>query len=112
MTDDVAMATKTLIVDDLDGSDDASTVSFSLGNMAYEIDLSREEQGSHGEEAVQVHGRSPQSRERRGERKGSRSASRQQTGAIREWAKASGRKVSERGRISQTVIDAYNAAHN
>jgi Lsr2 len=41
MPDDVVMATKTLIVDDLDGSDGASTVSFSLGNTAYEIDLSK-----------------------------------------------------------------------
>ena len=41
MADDVIMATKTLIVDDLDGSDGASTVSFSLGNTAYEIDLSK-----------------------------------------------------------------------
>ena len=41
MPDDVTMATKTLIVDDLDGSDGASTVSFSLGNTAYEIDLSK-----------------------------------------------------------------------
>jgi hypothetical protein len=47
-----------------------------------------------------------------GRRKGSRSPSSQQTGAIREWARASGRKVSDRGRIPQSVIDAYNAAHN
>jgi hypothetical protein len=45
-------------------------------------------------------------------RKGSRSPSTQQTGAIREWAKASGHKASDRGRIPQNVIDAYNAAHN
>ena len=41
MPDDVVMATKTLIVDDLDGSGGDSTVSFSLGNTAYEIDLSK-----------------------------------------------------------------------
>src|SRR6266545_6528903 len=41
MPDDVVMAMKTLIVDDLDGSDGASTVSFSLGNTAYEIDMSK-----------------------------------------------------------------------
>ncbi|CAN3132137.1 histone-like nucleoid-structuring protein Lsr2 [Mycobacterium sp. smrl_JER01] len=31
--------------------------------------------------------------------------------AIREWAKANGHVVSPRGRISQNVIDAYDAAH-
>jgi hypothetical protein len=45
-------------------------------------------------------------------RKPPRSARSQQTGAIREWVRASGRKVSERWRIPQSVIDAYNAAHN
>ena len=111
MSDDVAMATKTLIVDDLDGSDDASTVSFSLGNTAYEIDLSKKNKAAMEKKlskftaAARKAGSSTR-------RRGPRSASRQQTGAIREWAKASGRKVSERGRIPQSVIDAYNAARN
>ncbi|MBT1671943.1 Lsr2 family DNA-binding protein [Curtobacterium flaccumfaciens] len=30
---------------------------------------------------------------------------------IREWANANGREVSSRGRISQAVRDAYDAAH-
>ena len=30
--------------------------------------------------------------------------------AIREWARANGHKVSDRGRISQEVQDAYNAS--
>jgi hypothetical protein len=33
------------------------------------------------------------------------------TGAIREWAKKHGHKVSERGRLSATVLAAYDAAH-
>lgn len=111
MPDDVAMATKTLIVDDLDGSDDASTVSFSLGNMAYEIDLSKKNKAAMEKKLAKftAAARKVGSSARR---RGSRSANRQQTGAIREWAKASGRKVSERGRIPQSVIDAYNAVHN
>ncbi|HEY5553890.1 MAG TPA: histone-like nucleoid-structuring protein Lsr2, partial [Cellulomonas sp.] len=32
-------------------------------------------------------------------------------GAIREWAKANGHHVSERGRISAGVKAAYDAAH-
>ena len=111
MPDDVAMATKTLIVDDLDGSDGASTVSFSLGNTAYEIDLSKKNKAAM-EKTLSKFTTAARRVGGSGRRKGSRSASRQQTGAIREWAKASGRKVSERGRIPQTVIDAYNAAHN
>jgi hypothetical protein len=32
--------------------------------------------------------------------------------AIRDWAASKGMKVSDRGRISREVQDAYNAAHN
>lgn len=31
--------------------------------------------------------------------------------AIREWATANGHSVSQRGRISSTIIEAYDAAH-
>lgn len=31
--------------------------------------------------------------------------------AIREWAKANGHKVADKGRIAQEIITAYNAAH-
>ena len=111
MADDVIMATKTLIIDDLDGSDDASTVSFSLGNTDYEIDLSKKNKAAM-EKKLSKFTAAARKAGSSGRRKGSRSAGRQQTGAIREWARASGRKVSERGRIPQSVIDAYNAAHN
>ena len=82
MPDDVVMATKTLIVDDLDGSDDASTVSFSLGNMAYEIDLSKKNKAAM-EKKLSKFTAVARKAGSSGRRKGSRSASRPQTGAIR-----------------------------
>jgi hypothetical protein len=36
---------------------------------------------------------------------------REQTAAIRAWARQNGHQVSERGRISKTVVDAFEAAH-
>ena len=36
---------------------------------------------------------------------------REQTAAIREWARANGHEVSERGRLSASVLDAFEAAH-
>ena len=36
---------------------------------------------------------------------------RERTQAIREWARTHGHKVSERGRLSSTVLAAYEAAH-
>jgi hypothetical protein len=35
----------------------------------------------------------------------------EELGKIREWAAANGHEVSSRGRISQAVRDAYDAAH-
>jgi hypothetical protein len=35
----------------------------------------------------------------------------EQNQAIREWAQKQGLKVSERGRISAPVLDAFKAAH-
>jgi len=37
-------------------------------------------------------------------------SSREQTAAIREWARQHGHKVSDRGRISKSVMQAYQAA--
>jgi hypothetical protein len=36
---------------------------------------------------------------------------REQSAAIREWARRNGHKVSARGRISADVIEAYNKAN-
>ena len=36
---------------------------------------------------------------------------REQTAAIREWARANGHEVSERGRLSASVLAAFEAAH-
>ena len=36
---------------------------------------------------------------------------REQTAAIRAWARQNGHEVSDRGRISKTVLDAFQAAH-
>ena len=36
---------------------------------------------------------------------------REQTAAIRAWARQNGHEVSDRGRISKTVVDAFQAAH-
>lgn len=38
-------------------------------------------------------------------------AKREETQRIRQWAQENGHSTSARGRISQSIIDAYNAAH-
>ena len=109
-------------VDDLDGSEAAGTVTFALENRAYEIDLSDENTDKlHDalalfiEHGRQVSGRGAGRNRRRAqtqsseEKKPARS-NREETAAIREWARANGHKVNDRGRISKSVVEAYQAA--
>lgn len=104
------------LVDDFDGEAAADeTVEFSIDGVTYEIDLSagnaeklRSDLSKWVESARRVGGR------RRGQRagggRGRASIDREQSAAIREWARSQNLNVSSRGRIPAEVIEAYNAA--
>jgi hypothetical protein len=105
----MAQKVQVVLVDDVDGGDAAETVSFSLDGVGYEIDLSDKNAASLRESLApwisagrRVSGRRAASR---GRGRGSSDASK-----IREWAKANGYKVSERGRVSAEIREAYAAA--
>ena len=101
----------------------AESVEFAHDGVSYEIDLSEENAeklrdalASYVASARRVDGG------RRGARakvakpakaaRGSRTApDREQTAAIREWARSNGYEASERGRLSATVLSAFEAAH-
>jgi hypothetical protein len=96
-----------VLVDDLDGSDASQTVSFGLDGTSYEIDLNaaalRDALSGYVGHARKV---SSSSRRRKGTATSGPGAS-----EIRDWAKANGMKVSDRGRVSAEVRQAYDAAH-
>lgn len=102
------------LVDDLDESDADETVSFALDGATYEIDLSEKNAAAlrdalatyvaHGRRAGRTASAPRASR-------GSGRVDREQTQAIREWARKNGHQVSDRGRIPSTVLEAYNSAH-
>jgi hypothetical protein len=111
------MASKTLVIleDDLDGGAADETVSFSLDGVSYEIDLSAKNAGKLRDAlaAYVGSGRRVGGRAARG-RAGAGKAARGgtvNTSEIRDWARAKGLDVSERGRIPATIIEQYNAAH-
>jgi hypothetical protein len=115
------MAQKVIVelVDDLDGtaSEDISTVSFSLDGADYEIDLSAENadnlRGLLEEFVVAARRTGGRIRRNSGTTKTAPSrpaASREQTKAIREWAKQNGFELADRGRIPANVIEAYEEA--
>jgi peptidoglycan hydrolase-like protein with peptidoglycan-binding domain len=120
------MATRTtvLVVDDLDGSEGAEPLSFALDGASYEIDLSENNAGKlrdalagYVASARRVDGGRrgpgrPKAVKAAKAPRGSRTApDREQTAAIREWARANGYEVSERGRLSAAVQQAFETAH-
>jgi len=112
---EMAQKVQVLLVDDIDGGPADETVIFALDGISYEIDLTTENAAKLRDaiapwqgHARKVGGRSARPAAARTTR--SRSA-RGDAQAIRDWAKAHGHKVSERGRISAEVKAAYEAAH-
>jgi len=108
------MAQKVHIVleDDIDGSDASQTVTFGLDGTSYEIDLNDKNAAALRDALATYvgHGRKVS-----GSRRGRRSAASSSTGhsakEIRDWARSSGHKVPERGRIPGDVREAFEAAH-
>lgn len=105
------------LVDDLDGTaaQDISTVTFGLDGAEYEIDLTtgnadklRANLADFVGAARRIGGRA-----KRGTIKGATTptANREQTRAVREWARKNGFELSDRGRIPSIVIEAFEAAH-
>ena len=111
------MAKTVMIVDDLDGSPNAETVKFSFDGVSYSIDLSKKNRAAFAKalkpwrDAATRDSGAP----RRMSTSRGRSRQPRRTGpdlaAVRAWAHEQGVEVSERGRVAQSVIDAYYAAH-
>lgn len=111
------------LIDDVDGEAVADeTVEFGLDGVSYEIDLSednaellREQFQSWIDSARRVSGRrrvKPAAATATATATKARvPVDREQSAAIREWARRNGHKVSARGRISAEVIEAYNKAN-
>lgn len=119
----MAQKVQVLLVCDLhDGEVDGfETVAFGLDGSSYEIDVCEQHAGDLRDAfapyvgAARRAGRAPAPpAQRRGGRPAAARAAagdRQRVQDIREWARANGHKVSERGRLSAAVVQAYDAAH-
>ena len=108
----MAKTTHTVITDDIDGSADAETYSFAFNGVEYSIDLGEKNSAKLEkalapfiDNATKVGGR------RRSSGARSNGASRNDLADVRAWAKKQKLEVSERGRISKSVLEAYDAAH-
>lgn len=109
------MAKTTLIeiTDDLDGSKNAVETSFSFRGTDYTVDLGKRNLAAL-EKALKpyIDAASKVSNGPAAKRRSTTTAhTGPDLGAIRAWAKGAGIEVSERGRISKTVREQYDAAH-
>ncbi len=114
----MAQKVQVLLVCDLhdDEAEGSETVSFSLDGASYEIDVCDEHAAGlrdafapyvgAGRRAGRNTAASRSSRRGSSSRSSSRGVS-----EVREWARKNGHQVSERGRISSVVQQAYDAAH-
>ncbi|WP_428838670.1 histone-like nucleoid-structuring protein Lsr2 [Microbacterium testaceum] len=109
----------THLVDDLDGSvleeGEGKQITFSVEGRAYEIDLSnRNADKFYNAIAPFVDAARSVSRTTTTSRR-PRAARRDNDldlGAVREWARANGHTVSDRGRVPAAVLEAYSAAQS
>jgi hypothetical protein len=111
----VAQKIQTLLIDDLDGGQAESTLRFGLDGAEYEIDLS----AKHAEALrkalepyVTAGRRASGSVARRPGRSGRRAATAAgpDSTSVREWAKAQGIEVKDRGRVPAELVVKFRAA--
>ena len=110
----MAQKIQTLFIDDLDGSSAEGTVRFGLDGVEYEIDLS----AGHAKELRDVlaryvdAGRRLSGSTRKPARGGSRRgpAGGPNTTEIREWARAQGIEVKDRGRVPADLMVKFKSA--
>ncbi|KIC60296.1 histone-like nucleoid-structuring protein Lsr2 [Microbacterium hominis] len=106
-----------IVTDDFTGEeipeDEAVSINFSYGGQAFEIDLSKKNAAKlddliapYIDKARRVRSSSPAPA-----RRSSSASKKHDLDAVRTWARANGHTVSDRGRVAQTILDAYEKAN-
>ena len=114
----MAQKVQVLLVCDLHDGDveGTETIAFGLDGASYEIDVC----DAHGTELRDAFATYVGQARRAGRgaaapaakrRSGPKASSPDQVAAMREWGRKHGHKVSDRGRLSATLVAAYEAAH-
>jgi hypothetical protein len=112
---EVTVAQKTVVTfeDDIDGSEAEGTVTFALNGVQYELDLSKKNRDKllKAFEPYVSGGRKVRTIAARSSRGPVPAPKRHDQSAVREWARAQGMKVNDRGRIPADVLAKYETAH-
>ncbi|MDQ2852381.1 Lsr2 family protein [Dermatophilaceae bacterium Sec6.4] len=111
----MAQRVQILLEDDLDHSEAAETVTFALDGVNYEIDLSTANATKLRDDLATWTGHA---RKVRGTRRAgaparpASTAGREDLNKMREWGRANGFTVSDRGRVSGELQEAYARANS
>lgn len=105
------MAEKLVVIDDLDGTEGATTRTFSIDGEDYQIDLT----DANHKKMIKAFEKYTQFGRKvsRAPRRAVRSPARAPHGGVdndtlREWARKKGMTVSSRGRVRKEIVDAFN----
>jgi hypothetical protein len=113
----MASRTVTIINDDLDNTEGASTREFSIGGQAYTIDLT----DANYEKMLKAMSKYVQFGRKVGPRRAGRGRAHRisrapeksaTTAEIRDWANKNGHNVKNRGRVPDDVVEAFNSANS
>lgn len=101
----------TQITDDLDGSilEEATTIQFSLEGVSFEIDLSTENAEQLRSAVAPFLSAARRTSGRRTRGNTTTAATMRDLGAIREWARSNGYSISDRGRVSVEILEAFDS---
>ena len=109
------MAQRTVVTleDDIDGSEAEGTVTFAFNGVQYDIDLSKKNSDKLAKALAPyvASARKVSTRASARPAPAGGSPKKHDQSAVREWARARGMTISERGRIAADVLAKYEAAH-
>jgi Lsr2 len=108
----MAQKIQTLLIDDLDGSEAEGTVRFGLDGAEYEIDLNAEHAQALRDALARYVGAARRAAGGTRPARGGRRARADGAGSteVREWAKAQGIEVKDRGRVPAELVVKFKAA--
>ena len=109
----MAQRVQVILVDDIDGGEATETVTFALDGVSYEIDLSEKNAARLRDSFSEWVGNARRAGGRKvsGRRASGGGNRRDDLNEMRQWGRENGYKVSDRGRVSGELQQAYDKAH-
>lgn len=105
------MASKTVLIDDIDGGEAQVTIVFAINGESYQLDLSQTNANRFHKALKPFIDAAAGLKEAHRNEVDEVAAAVNKRNQIRAWAKKKGYDVAERGKIPKEVLDAFDASH-